>query len=232
MIPVRALPRAFINIPELDPTQPIDLPEEEFKKFRFVLRLATGDEVALLPGDGTLIRARLDGRQAIPIEHHRPQTESRHPITLALGLPKPDALEDAIRMSSELGIAHIVLFPARRSVVKWEQEKLDKKLTRLNAIAREACEVAYRVKLPTISVLPELQAVLDKLPNPFVLSESDAATMTMPTITDPTTLVIGPEGGWDPKEAALIKNPITLGPRVLRVSTAVAAACTLALADR
>lgn len=232
MIPLRALPRAFVQIPNLDPTKPIPLPEEEFKKFRSVLRLSTGDEVALLPGDGSVIRATLDGKQAIPSDVQYPLTESPIEITLALGLPKPDSLEDSVRMASELGVANIILFTARRSVVKWEPAKLDKKLQRLQIIAREACEVAYRTKLPTFQVLPDLKSVLEQAQNPLVLSESDRAETPFPQITKPTTLVIGPEGGWDPIETKLITNPITLGPRVLRVSTAVATACALALSNR
>ena len=43
-------------------------------------------------------------------------------------------------------------------------------------------------------------------------------------------VVIGPEGGWSPREVELIGDrAVTLGPRVLRVDTAAAAACALAL---
>lgn len=232
MIPLRALPRAFVQIPNFDPTKPIPLPEEDYKKFKTVLRLGTGDEVALLPNNGTVIRARLDGKQAIPVETFHPQTESPFRITLALGISKPDALEDSVRMASELGVSHFVLFTARRSVVKWEPAKFEKKFQRLQIIAREGCEVAFRTNLPTFEILDNLKAVLDQNPEALVLSEFDNVETPFPKITKDTTLVIGPEGGWDRRELELIKNPITLGPRVLRVSTAVATACALALSTR
>ncbi len=232
MIPLRALPRAFVNIPNYTPNQPITLPEEEYRKFKNVLRLGTGDEVVILPNNGTVVRARLDGKTAIPSEIHQPNTESLIRITLALGISKPDATEDAIRMASELGIAHFILFTARRSVVKWEPSKFEKKLERLKTISREACEVAFRTNLPTFEVLADLSSVLAQHPEALVLSEMDNVQTPFPQITTPTTLVVGPEGGWDPREVALIKNPITLGPRVLRVSTAVANACAMALTPR
>lgn len=232
MIPLRALPRAFVQIPNYTPNQPIALPEEEYRKFKNVLRLGTGDEVVILPNNGTAIRATLEGKTAIPTEIHHPNTESPIRITLALGISKPDATEDAVRMASEIGIAHFILFTARRSVVKWESSKFQKKLDRLRAISREACEVAFRTNLPTFEVLADLSAVLTQHPEALVLSELDNVETPFPKITAPTTLVIGPEGGWDPRELALIKNPITLGPRVLRVNTAVATACSLAFANR
>lgn len=232
MAHLRSLPRAFVNIPEIDPQAPITLPDEELKKFRSVLRLGSGDEVVLLPNDGTAIRCRLDGKTAIPVEVTRPQTESTVRVTLALGLPKPDALEDSVRMASELGVSRFCLFPARRSVVKWEPAKFEKKLERLKAISREACEVAFRTRLPEFETLADLSAVFAKYPAAIVLSESEAAHNSFPQCVGETTLVVGPEGGWDPKEADLIENPVTLGPRVLRVSTAVATACALALAGR
>ncbi|MBL8069040.1 MAG: 16S rRNA (uracil(1498)-N(3))-methyltransferase [Armatimonadetes bacterium] len=229
---LRALPRAFVEIPGLDPSQPILIPELEMKKFRSVLRLGSGDQVLLLPGDGSAIRCRLDGKSAIPLETVHPSTESPLKITLALGLPKPDALEDSVRMASELGVAKFCLFPARRSVVKWEASKFEKKLERLRAISREACEVAYRMRLPEFETCTGLGDVLARYPGSVVLSESETAQAGFPELAGEAVLVVGPEGGWDPQESEMIKNPVTLGPRVLRVGTAVAAACTLALSGR
>ncbi len=235
-LPSRALPRAFVDVPGFDPhalPARIELPESELTKFRNVLRLRSGDEVAILPGDGSLVRARLDGKQAIPEGVEFPQTESRIRLTLALALSKPDALEDSIRMATELGAARFILFPSRRSVVQWEKSKLDKKLVRLRTIAREACEVAFRTRLPVIEVAGSLVEVLESEPAAWVLSESDRVDQPFPKLGDSPTLVIGPEGGWDPQEVGLIGDrAVTLGPRVLRVATAVATASALASANR
>ncbi|MBX3115407.1 MAG: 16S rRNA (uracil(1498)-N(3))-methyltransferase [Fimbriimonadaceae bacterium] len=234
-LPMRALPRAFVDAP-VDPTNlpdSIPLPEEDFKKFKNVLRLGTGDQVAILPGNGAVIRCELAGKTAIPIEVEFPETESKLELTLALGISKPDALEDSIRMASELGVAHFVLFTARRTVAKWEPAKFEKKLVRLQTISREACEVAYRTKLPTFSILKDLSEVLREYPDSLTLSEMDYVTATLPKLESNATLIIGPEGGWDQREVALIADrSITLGPRVLRVATAVTTACALALSNQ
>lgn len=235
-LPLRALPRTFLplDLPQDPDPAIIPLPTEEFKKIHDVLRLRSGDHIALLPGDGRVLRCELAGRQARVLESHTPPTEATLRLTLALALPKPDALEESVRLATEIGAHAFVLFESRRSVVKWDEAKFEKKLARLRAIAREAAEVAFRTLLPEITVQSGgLTAVLQTHPEALVLSESDSVPTPLPDFSAQTqaTLVIGPEGGWDKPEQDLIgPRARTLGPRVLRVATAVAAATTLALA--
>lgn len=231
--PLRALPRAFVpGIPDPLPAR-IDLPDEEIKKFRSVLRLSSGHSVALLPGDGRVVTCRLDGNSAVPVETAYPDTEPTVRLTLALALSKPEALEDSVRMASELGAARFILFPSDRSVVRWDADKTAKKIQRLASIAREAAEVSFRTKLPEIHQMDSLSTVLNSFPEALVLSESDSVLTTLSSSGDEVTLVIGPEGGWSPRESALIGDrAVTLGRRVLRVSTAVATAAALVLSNR
>lgn len=227
---LRAIPRAFVpGLP--DPlTEAFEVPKEEWKKFHNVLRLSSGDQVAILPNDGRLIRCELQGHEAIPLETLRPQTESALHLRVALGLPKPDKLEESVRMGSELGVNEFWLFPAERSVVRWEASKFEAKLKRLESIAREACEVSFRVRLPEFRVFASLAKLLEADPNAVVMSESDQGLPPLAAPSGPVTVVIGPEGGWAPREVALIGDrAVTLGPRVLRVDTAVAATCSLLL---
>jgi len=226
---LRSLPRAFVSgIPDPAPSS-VDLPADELKKFRNVLRLSTGAEVAILPGDGRVLRARLSGQSVDIISCERPDTEANVRVALVLAFSKPEAMELAVRMATELGVAEIILFASRRSVVKWDASKLQAKLTRLATIVREACEVSYRTHVPPISVAKDLADVLDRHPDAVVLSEREDEGHGMPQRAS-YVLVIGPEGGWAPDELTLIgKRGVTLGPRVLRVATAVSAACTLAL---
>lgn len=228
---IRALPRAFVEgLP--DPfDEAIELPKEEFDKFHKVLRLSSGEQIALLPGDGRLVQCTLQGRQAVPVETFRPDTESRLKLTLALALPKPEKLEESVRMATELGTARFVLFPSDRTVVKWSQDKAESKIERLKRISREAAEVCFRTRLPEFQQLGSLGEVLQKFPQAIVLSEVEGTPRTLDIAqTDQACLVIGPEGGWAPREVELIGDrAASLGARVLRVDTAVAAAVSLAL---
>lgn len=227
--PLRSLPRAFVGgIPDELPEH-IVLPEEEYSKFHKVLRLGSGDEVALLPGDGRLIRARLEGRGAAPIDAVFPETEPRTRLTLCLAMSKNDSLDESVRMGSEIGVQAFTVFPSDRTVVKWDEKKRQHRARRLHAIAREAAEVSFRTRLPRFGFAGSLHEVLESNPDAQVLSEVEGVDRQL-TIADAVTLVIGPEGGWSPREVELIgSRAVTLGPRVLRVDTAVAAACALVL---
>lgn len=229
--PLRALPRAFVpGIPN-PAIEPIDLPAEEAKKFHSVLRLPAGSPIVLLPGDGRALICTFHGKTALPVETHHPNTEAAQRVTLALGLPKPEKLEESVRMATEIGVARILLFPSDRTVIRWDKAKLAAKIERLHRIAREAAEVCFRTHLPLIESRPNLEAVLTEHPNALVLHESDRPIPAFhPSATEDPVLVIGPEGGWSPAESARIGDrAVTLGPRVLRVDTAVAVACGLTL---
>ncbi|MBS1721820.1 MAG: 16S rRNA (uracil(1498)-N(3))-methyltransferase [Armatimonadetes bacterium] len=232
-LPVRALPRAFVGALPEQFDEDWELPKEEFDKFHKVLRLSTGDQVALLPGDGRLLRCRLRGRGVELIETLRPDTEPVLALTLALALPKPEKLEESVRMATELGAKAFVLFPSDRSVVRWEAGKAAQKTERLARISREAAEVSFRTSLPTFRWAQSLESVLNQMPEAVVLSEVEGVSEPLAAVGNELTVVVGPEGGWAPREVALIgSRAVGLGPRVLRVDTAVAAACAILLCAR
>jgi len=175
MQPLRSLPRVFL--PGLNVAQDsYDLPKEEVDKFRKVLRLAEGAEVAVLPSDGSIIRCEFREGKAWPINTEHPNTEPALQLTLAQALPKGDRLETVLRMGTELGVARFLLFQAERSVVRWEQSKVAEKLRRYHAIVRESAEQSFRTRLPAIEYVSDLRAVLAQIPNAVVLSELETLT--------------------------------------------------------
>ncbi|MBL8088444.1 MAG: 16S rRNA (uracil(1498)-N(3))-methyltransferase [Chthonomonas sp.] len=228
--PLRSLPRFFID--GLDPeVDDIEIPEHDLNKLRKVLRLGTGDFFGALPNDGTLWVCELRGRSAVVRSRHPLDTEPKRFVRLAQALPKADKLEEIVRMATEIGVSEFILFSADRSVVKWTPDKLADRMRRLSTIAREAAELSYRARVPVIRHAPSLGAVLEEFPEACVLSE--LASVEKPAILDSddeVTLVIGPEGGWAPREVtAIAHRSMTFGPRVLRTETSAVAAATLAL---
>ena len=229
-VPLRALPRTFVPGVSFEEGW-IELPSEELDKLRKVLRLSSGAEVAILPGDGTLVRCRLEGRRAIALETLRPDTEAKVELTLAQALPKGDKLEEIVRAGTELGVARFVVFPSERTVVRWEPPKVQDRLRRLGTIAREAAEVSFRTRVPRIEWQESLSDVLRVEPEAVVLSEADDVRSTL-TRSERLTLVVGPEGGWSPREFASIGDRgVTLGPRVLRVDHAGPSAAAILLLE-
>jgi 16S rRNA (uracil1498-N3)-methyltransferase len=225
---LRSLPRVFL--PGASIEGPIELPKEEVDKLRKVLRLSSGAEIAVLPNDGSLIRCRLDGHRAVPETVEWPSSEPALSLTLAQALPKGDKIDEIIRACTELGVSRFVLFPSDRTVVRWDERKTADRIHRLQVIAREAAEVSFRTKLPSFELAAKLEEVLTMHPDATVLSEVEGISPRLQATSELMTIVVGPEGGWSPRELALIGDRgVTLGPRVLRVDHAAAAAAALLL---
>jgi 16S rRNA (uracil1498-N3)-methyltransferase len=226
--PLRSLPRVFVA--GADGSDVIELPREEVEKFRKVLRLEEGSHIGVLPNDGSLIRCEFRARKAHPINVEWPQTEASLELTLAQALPKGDRIETVIHMCTEIGVSRFIFFGSDRSVVRWDQAKRMEKLKRLNAIAQEAAEQSFRVKIPAIAFESDLAAVLELCSDAVVLSEVEGLSATLDSRKDIRAIVVGPEGGWSPRELALIgSRGVTLGPRVLRTDTAGPAAAAMLL---
>lgn len=226
--PLRALPRLFV--PGATPDEEIELPSEEVDKLRKVLRLSPGAIIAVLPGDGSIIRCEFQNRIAVPIDVHHPDVEPALQLTVAQALPKGERLEDIVRACTEIGVAKFIFFSSERTVVKWDEKKIQDRLKRLQIIAREAAELSFRTKVPTLEWSSGLKDVLAEEPEAVVLSEVDGLARPLESRGDKMTIVVGPEGGWAPRELQLIGDRgVSLGPRVLRVDHAAPAAAAILL---
>lgn len=227
---LRALPRVFVEGALLDAE--IELPPEETLKIRKVLRLGEGSQIAVLPNDGSLLVCTFNGRNAEPLEQFWPDSEAETRVTIAQSLPKGDKLEEIIRACTELGVARFVLFNSDRTVVQWDEKKVIDRIRRLNTIAREACEMSFRTRLPEIEWVRGLREVLALEPKALVLSEKEGVQRKLAVGAHRVCLVVGPEGGWSPSEIQTIGDRgVTLGPRVLRVDHAAAAAAAVLLIE-
>ena len=108
---------------------------------------------------------------------------------------------------------------------------------RANAI--EAAEQCGVLRVPTVGEPLKLEAALSAWdPKRKLIFCDEAADVASPlaalsTIEDvPLAVLIGPEGGFDPAERALLRSkpfalPISLGPRIMRADTAAVAALAL-----
>ncbi|MBP1627932.1 MAG: rRNA methyltransferase [Holophagaceae bacterium] len=154
------------------------------------------------------------------------------PLTLILALPRPKVLNRVLASATSLGVARIFLVNA------WKVEKSYWKSPRLE----EGNLLHQRIlglEQARDTMLPELQT--RRLLRPFVEDELPGLIRdTLPlmahpgsgipcprAVEGPVTLTIGPEGGFLPQEVELFGRAgfqaVELGPRILRVETAVAA---------
>jgi len=153
------------------------------------------------------------------------------PLTLVLALPRPKVLNRVIAGATSLGVKRIYLINA------WRVEKSYWKSPRLseeNLLAQRTLglEQARDTTLPSIEIRRLFRPfVEEELPS---IARDSLALVAHPTAVaecprnagQPVTLAIGPEGGFIDREISSLEGigftPVALGPRILRVETAVA----------
>ena len=74
-------------------------------------------------------------------------------ITLIYGMPKSEKFELVLQKACELGVSKVVPFMSSKSIVKLDDNKIDKKIERWEKIVKEACEQSRRNKLLKISFI-------------------------------------------------------------------------------
>ena len=172
-----------------------------------------------------------------PIERLRPR-EAVPDFWLCAALLKKDRFDVTLEKATELGAAQIVPIITRRCVA----DKLNQ--TRALTIVTEAAEQCARTALPVLEEPQKLGAMLENWPKNRALFFADeiregtaSAEKAFAAQTGPAALLIGPEGGFDDEERALIRahpqaHAISLGPRILRGETAAIAGMALWMGTR
>jgi 16S rRNA (uracil1498-N3)-methyltransferase len=104
----------------------------------------------------------------------------------------------------------------------------------------EAAEQCGRTALPILAELVTLERLLADWPAERALIFADEGggkplAEVVAAAPAPAAILIGPEGGFDDSERALIRalpaaRPVSLGPRILRADTAAVAAVALWMA--
>ena len=81
-------------------------------------------------------------------------------VTLLYCLPKGEKLDLVIQKATELGVNHIIGVESSRTIVHYENNKIESKLQRFNKIMKEASEQSHRLVVPTFEdILPYEKAI-------------------------------------------------------------------------
>ncbi len=197
-------------------------------------RAVLGDSLAVGVVNGRMGRGMITRLDATALEMDvalEQEPPPKLPLTLILALPRPKVLNRALAAATSLGVARIVLLNA------WKVEKSYWKSPRLSD-ENLLLQRVLGLEQAKDTVLPELR--MARLFRPFVEDELPALVKdTLPLVahpgaveicprdlTTPTTLAIGPEGGWVEAEVQSLLacgfKAVDLGPRVLRVETVLA----------
>jgi 16S rRNA (uracil1498-N3)-methyltransferase len=208
------------------------------------LRAQPGQEFDIA-ADGVVRRGRILSLTEDRVEFELGQAVETTPaaqVTLALAIFKFDRMEWAIEKCTELGVARIVPFAARRTDAHLAAAAA-KRVERWRRIVREASEQARRVAPPEIADPVKLGDVLALAGEMRVLlSEAETAVSLHQLCSagdyargSSMVVATGPEGGWTNEELQAFAQAgwksASLGPTILRAETAAIAALSVIMAE-
>lgn len=154
------------------------------------------------------------------------------PCTLIIALPRPKSLKKSIQAATSLGIKKIFVIESWRVEKSyWSSPVLAEDSLREQMLL--GLEQARDTMLPSIGLRRRFKPfVEDELPGIIkgalpLVAHPYGAEPCPASVGRPVVLTIGPEGGFIPYEIEKLKKkgfaPVTIGDRILRVETAIAA---------
>jgi 16S rRNA (uracil1498-N3)-methyltransferase len=228
--------RLFVDAP-LGAAAAVACTPEQANYLVNVLRLGAGAEILVFNGRDGEWRARLAdvGKRRCTLQCVAPaRPQQNGPDLHYIFAPLKHArLDYMVQKATELGVAHLQPVLTRRTVVGRVN------LERMRANAIEAAEQCGVLHVPTVGEPVKLETLLENwAPARRLIFCDEAAEVASPLASlagiaaGPLAVLIGPEGGFDPAERALLRekhyaSAISLGPRVMRADTAAVAALAL-----
>jgi 16S rRNA (uracil1498-N3)-methyltransferase len=222
---------------DLAPGRELALDEGQSRYLAAVMRLVAGDELLVFNGRGGEWRASVAalGKRRVTLriaDQTRPQAIGPD-LELVVALVKRARLETIVEKAAELGAARV------RLVVTERTNADHTRVERLQAIAIEAAEQTGRLDVPEIAGPVKLERLVADWDAGRGLLFCDVAGDAPPVLralqgrnSGPWGVLVGPEGGFSPKEREMLRSlpyavPATLGPRILRADTAAISALAL-----
>ena len=210
-----------------------------------VIRVKTGDVIDLAAKNGPkgkgLVHLESNGDIELHIDWLPDQKPDYYPISLVVGMARPQTCRKILDQATSLGVDSFSFFdadksePSYRQSVLWSGEEWSRKIV-------EGVEQAFSSSVPECKLYPNLESALSvKEARKHGISKialdnyegEKPLTYFTTCSTKRISLCIGPERGWSARERKILQDyefPLFhLGPRVLRVETAVVGSlCMLA----
>jgi len=230
--PPASLPRLFVDMPLADGMMlPIEGNQAHY--LSGVLRLRAGSRVVVFDDrHGEWIGDIVDvAKKSLRVQLTQKLREREAvPDLWLLAAPiKKGRIDWVAEKACELGVSRWRPVITHRTIV----DRLN--LDRLRAHMIEAAEQCERTALPILDAPVKLAAMLRDWPADRALifaDEEGGVPMAQAVKPGPAAILIGPEGGFTDEERAAIRAipqavGVSLGPRILRADTAMAAAVAL-----
>ena len=227
------IPRLFVDLPLVAGAR-IALSVSAGHHATRVLRLGAGDALTVFDGrggeyDAAVVRASRDAVEVDVGAHADVDRESALGIELGQGICKGDRMDLVVRKATELGVRAIHPVFCRRTVVKFDSARAERRIAHWRAIAVHAAQQSGRTRVPEVAGVEDLDAWL-ACPGagPGIVLSPHAGVSLSDLAAPPSgrrvRLLVGPEGGLAPEEVERARaagfTGLRLGPRVLRTETA------------
>ena len=233
--------------PALDPgDETVVLPRDEAEHLTRVLRLTTGDTVAVFDGRGHEFLARVttgESRRDVRVQllsRVEPATEPAVPLTLVQAVLKGEKMDEVVRDAVMLGVAAIHPIVGKRTESTVAAILKGARLDRWRRVALASVKQSRRATLPEIrtpltfeNFLAEPQAAVSlMLVEPAAASNAvSIGALRSEPIPPDVAILVGPEGGWTDDEVKTAGERgvrlITLGHRTLRADAVPIAAISV-----
>lgn len=230
------LPRLFVKSP-LHAGAEIALVPDQAHYLANVLRLKPQEQVLVFNGADGEWCARIgevSKKKVALAAEHQTRAQDEGPDLHYLFAPiKRARIDYMAQKATEMGASLLQPVITRRTMA--ERVKVE----RLEANAIEAAEQCGILRVPEVSAPEKFETLIETWDADRLLIFADeAAAITSPIevlaaqAPKPLAVLIGPEGGFDPEERALLLKqpfvvPVSLGPRIMRADTAAVACLAL-----
>ncbi|GEO46295.1 RsmE family RNA methyltransferase [Companilactobacillus kimchii] len=212
---------------------------ESYKHIVKVLRHKVGDVVYLVDNTESLFAATIvavdndNSNLTVKVKKDdRPTTELPIGVTIACSLSKKDKVEWITQKATELGSKKIIFFNSKYSIMHWKSNVVEKKLVRLQEIAKNAAQQSKRRVIPEVVYLDKLDKLVDMKEDTNLIAYEESAkqgeiSLLAQTLQkEPKSIMctFGPEGGFASDEVDFLNQQgflsVGLGPRIMRAETA------------
>ena len=226
----------------------------DLKHMRKVLRMTVGDELDISDGTAWEYHVQIesmdeDEAKLLILDKQKFAREPELQVTLYQGVPKAGKMEGIIQKCVELGVYAIVPVFMERTVVV-DKGNFGKKQDRWQKISDEAVKQCKRGIIPEVCASLKFKEMIEELDQydlilfPYeneegttikdclrqVVRAAEAGEQELPKSV---CIIIGPEGGFADKEAAVLDEAgaqrVSLGKTILRTETAGPAALAMTM---
>lgn len=210
----------------------LELEDSDYHHIKNVMRMKK-DDIIKVVFDNVVYTCKLTSitnKSSFEIINKEEKDKKDYSVDVAFSLIKEQKLNYLLQKTTELGAGMLIPINTKRSVVKIDKKKESSKIDRWQKICKEASEQSFRSNMPKINEVLNLQDLIYMDYDLKLLCSLNKNTKNIKKVIQKNNkcvkilLVVGPEGGFDPKEEEYLLNngfvSVSLGNTVLRAETA------------